>query len=340
MLNGKPIFPSLATNPRPPQILTSQIPPNFTRIDLADTLACARKCRDDTHGCQCVESVRYISNVDLDFEYYSKWLESNAELQTEKWEITFDAIGGTNGPPKDTGRLFESPEQSVLRIIIQGKDVGEEDSGGHNEAASPLTGNYQEPETVYEYEIANIEFSQRRAEVPRAEKLGFFDKLRRFFGTDIVRSDGHVVYLAEEWGGYGKKGSLRQSFGFMVHEWRWDIVFAVVGFVTLGLACLWFAWWLFFAVKRQRELARWDGMDQVWARMRRSGGDEEDAQLLSAGYRDEQAYRDASRDEGYRDELEDSPPSYSDEIQTNKPLPDKPLPDKPLPAVPLIDALD
>ncbi|KAF1967628.1 hypothetical protein BU23DRAFT_583790 [Bimuria novae-zelandiae CBS 107.79] len=334
LLNGKPIFPILPTNPHPPLILTSQIPPNFTRSDLADTLACARKCRDGADECNCVEA---ISDVELDFEYYSKWLESHSETHTEKWEIIFDAIGGTNGPPKDTGRVFGSDDQSVLRIIMQGKELQDENSGGHNQAASPLTGNYQEPETVYEYKIASIEFSQRYADVPRVEKLGFWDKLRRFFGTDIVRSDGHVVYLAEEWGGYGKKGSLRQGFGVVIHEWRWDIVFTILGFVVLGLACLWLAWWLFFAVKRQRELARWDGMDQVWARMRRDGGAEEDAQLLASGYSDEHAFRDGSRDEGYRDEPEESPPSYSDEIQTNKPLPSKPLPEKPLPAVPLID---
>lgn len=317
--------------------MTYQIQPNFTRVDLADTLACARKCNDKGYPCQCVESIQNISNVLLDFDYYSKWLESHAETQTEKWEITFDAIGGTYGSTADMENVFGSDDQPVLRIIMQGKELQEEHSGGHNQAASPLTGNYQEPETLYDYEIASIEFSQRYAEVPRVEKLRIWDKLRRFFGTDIVRSDGHVVYHAEEWGRYGKQGSLRQGFGIMVHDWPWDLVLIVLGFFALGLACLWFAWWLFFTIKRQRELARWDGMDQVWARMRRDGGEEEGAQLLATEYRDEQAYRDGSRDEGYRDEPEESPPSYSDEIQTNKPLPSKPLPEKPLPAVPLID---
>ncbi|KAK7190889.1 hypothetical protein DPSP01_007849 [Paraphaeosphaeria sporulosa] len=337
LLNGQPIFPSLSTNPHPPYISTPQIAPNFTRSDLADTLACARKCRDESHGCACIESV--ISTAELDFDYYSKWLDSHPETQTEKWEVTLDAIGGSNGPDKDAGRVFGSDDQSVLRIIMQGKEIQKDRPGSHKQAGSPLSGGYQEPETVYDYEIASIEFSQRYAEVPRVEKLGLWDKLRRFFGSDVVRGDGHVVYLAEEWGGYGKKGSLRQGFGIVVHEWRWDIVFTIVGVVALGLAAAWFSWWLFFAVKRQRELARWDGMDQVWARMRRDGGDEEDAQLLAAGYRDENAYRDReSADEGYRDEPGDSPPSYSDEIQTNKPLPSKPLPEKPLPAVPLIES--
>lgn len=279
-----------------------------------------------------------MSTPDLDFDYYSKWLQSHAETQTEKWEITLDAIGGSNRPDKDTQRVFGSDDQAVLRIIMQGREVQTDRPGTHKQAGSPLSGGYQEPETIYDYEIASVELSQRYAEVPQAEDLGLLDKLRRFFGSGIVRGDGHVIYLAEEWGSYGKKGSLRQAFGVVAHEWRWDIVFTVVGALALGLAAIWFAWWLFFAVKRQRELARWDGMDQVWARMRRDGGDEEDAQLLSPGYRDETAYRDReSGDEGSRDDQEDSPPSYSDEIQTNKPLPSKPLPEKPLPAVPLIE---
>ncbi|KAL5462312.1 hypothetical protein PMIN06_001678 [Paraphaeosphaeria minitans] len=336
LLNGQPIFPSLSTNPHPPYISTPQIPLNFTRSDLADALACARRCRDGSPGCDCIEPI--ISTADLDFDYYSKWLESHPETQTEKWEITLDAIGGSNGQDRNTGRVFGSDDQSVLRIIIQGKEIQNDRPGTHKQAGSPLSAGYQEPEAVYDYEIASIEFSQRYAEVPRVEKLGLLDKLRRFFASDIVRGDGHVVYLAEEWGGYGKKGSLRQGVGIVVHQWRWDIVLAVVGALALGFAAVWFAWWLFFAVKRQRELARWDGMDQVWARMRQDGGDDEDAQLLAAGHRDENAYRDReSGDEGYRDEPEDSPPSYSDEIQTNKPLPSKPLPEKPLPAVPLIE---
>ena len=304
-----------------------------------------------------------LSTPTLDFDHFAKWLSSHAETQTEKWELTFDAIGGSNvgsgregkgkGEEKDAHRAFDSPEQSVLRIIMQGREISEDDTrGGHNQGASPLAGNYQDPDPIYEYEIASIEFSQRYADVPRAEPLSLWGKLRRFFGADVVRADGHTVYLAAEWGAWGKKGSLRQGFGVVLHEWRWDIVFGVVGVVALALGGVWVSKWVFLAVKRQRELARWDGMDQVWARLRRDGG-EEGAQLLEGGYRDEVGgegsgggryrdggYRDGSRDEGYRDEPEHegSPPSYEEEVQKNKPLPDKPLPDKPLPAVPLIDA--
>ncbi|KAJ4294586.1 hypothetical protein N0V90_008277 [Kalmusia sp. IMI 367209] len=335
LLNNKAIFPSLSTNPHPPKISTPQIPPNFTRSDLVDTLACARKACQVGHDCQCTRPI--ISKVDLDFDYYTKWLESHPETQTEKWEVVFDAIGGTNGPPKDTGRVFGSDDQSVLLIIVQGKEIQEERLGDHNQAASPLFGTVGESESLYEYEIASVEFTERYSPVPHVEEPGFWDKVRRFFGNDVKRKNGHIVYLAEEWGGYGKKGSLREGFGIFVHELPWDIILAIAGFVALGLVCLWFAWWLFFAVKRQRELARWDGIDQVWARMRREGAEEEDEQLLAGGYRDEAYMDQQSRDEGYRDEPDERPPAYSDEIQTNKPLPSKPLPEKPLPAVPLID---
>jgi len=338
LLNGKPIFPSLSTNPHPPEIFTAQVPPSFSRADLENTLACARKpCQIGDANCQCVEST--ISNVELDFDYYSKWLESHPETQTEKWEVVFDAIGGTNGPPKESGRVFGSDEQSVLRIIIQGKELDGERYPGEQDlqSASTLFDNNRGVEVLYEYELASVEFMERRSPVPRVAELGFWGKIRRFFGNDLVRENGHIVYFAEEWGGYGKEGSFRQGIGIVIHEWPWATIFQIAGFVVLGILGLWFAWWLFFAVKSQRELARWDGMDQVWARMRRDGGDE-DAQLLAERYRDESFSDRPSGDEGYRDELGDRPPSYSDEIQTNKPLPNKPLPEKPLPAVPLIDA--
>lgn len=251
--------------------------------------------------------------------------------------MVLDAIGGTSGSPGDHGRMFDSEEQSALRIIVQGRKIHDEHSDGHGRTASPMFGTIGESDSVYEYEIASVEFTERHLPIPRVEQLDFWGKIRRYFGND-VSSQGHVVYLADEWGNYGKKGSFRDGFGIFVHEWPWDVVFMIVGIILFGLACLWFVYWLFYAVKRQRELARWDGMDQVWARMRREG-DEEDDQLLAGGYRDEADRERQSRDGGYRDEPDERPPAYSDEVQTNKPLPSKPLPDKPLPPVPLIDAL-
>lgn len=104
---------------------------------------------------------------------------------------------------------------------------------------------------------------------------------------------------------------------------------------------------MFWVVKEQRELARWDGMDVVWENIRRGGGggggegsgraagaymDEEDGLLRGAGvYRDEPEDGDVEGESGFL-------ARYTDEVRMDKPLPSKPLPEKPLPAVPLIDA--
>ncbi|KAK3216478.1 hypothetical protein GRF29_8g3403278 [Pseudopithomyces chartarum] len=150
-------------SPSPPHIHLPD-PPNFTRTDLASALACARKCRDSPPSCSCLPSA--LSTPVLNFDHNAKWLDSSASTQTEKWEITFDAIGATNDADPSSTRGFTSPEQPVLRIILQGKEVGEELPDGHNQGASPLTGPYTEPELIYDYEIASIEFSQRYADVP------------------------------------------------------------------------------------------------------------------------------------------------------------------------------
>ncbi|KAF2180133.1 hypothetical protein K469DRAFT_693584 [Zopfia rhizophila CBS 207.26] len=165
---------------------------------------------------------------------------------------------------------------------MQAKEIEGERYAGEKDmqAASSLCGNLEESEALYEYKIASVEMMERRHVFQGPESLGFWGRIRRFFGMDI------------------------RSWGF----------FAIWG------ACK-----LFLLVKEQPELARWDGMDDVWAMLRRDTVEEEEEdRLLDGGYRDES-------DEG-------RPPAYSDEVQTNKPLPSKPLPEKPLPAVPLIDA--
>lgn len=323
-MNEKPIFPSINTNPHPPQLFTHQVPPDFGRANLDTSIQCAEApCTLNGQRCNCISPS--FSGVILDFDYYSHWLESHPETQTEKWEITFDAIGGREGLQGPIHR-YNSTEQYVLRIIMQGKEIEGERYAGEKDlqAASSLFGNLEESEALYEYGIASVEVMERRHVFQGPEKLGFWGRIRRFFGMDIMRDDGHVVYLQEEWGWYGKKGSIRNGLGTMIHEWPWQLVFIVIVSVIGGLFALWGVFKLFFLVKQQRELARWDGMDDVWERLRRDTVDEEEDRLLDGGYRDEP-------DEG-------SPPAYTDEVQTNKPLPSKPLPEKPLPAVPLIDA--
>jgi hypothetical protein len=331
LLNQEPIFPFLATTPHPPRIPTPQIAPEFTRADLDKTIQCTREpCAKGDEQCWCMQrpvSTSYLSQVDLDYDYYSHWVGLHpGEMQTEKWEVTFDTIGGHGGPHNDRIWQSDNGKQQMLRIVVQGREIEGERYAGENDlqAGSSLFGMIEASEKVYEYEIMSVEFAERTYTYHAPKGLGFRGSLRRFFGKDIVQKNGHIIYLQNEWGQYGKKGSLRQYFGVFIHDWPWDTVAIVFGGATLGMLAIWFACKLFWVVKEQRELARWDGMDSVWEQMRRGRGGEEQDQLLDGGYRDEPD--------------EDSPPRYTDEVQTNKPLPSKPLPEKPLPAVPLIDA--
>ncbi|KAF2256514.1 hypothetical protein BU26DRAFT_499168 [Trematosphaeria pertusa] len=318
-LNDVPIYPSIRMSPRPPDLVAGQVPRNFTRADLDDTIACTREhCQTGSLPCRCLSP--QISSVALDFDYYSHWLESHPETQTQKWEITFDAIGG------EDLAFFRDERQYMLRIILDGKEIKAENFAGEKDrqAASSLFDVPKEEGKVYAYGIASVEFAERTHifTIP-GRPLGPWTKFRHFFGLDVVEEDGHVIFIHEEWGWYGKKGSLPNALGKIINDWPWALIFIIFGSIIGGILALIAAWKLFFLVKRQRELARWDGMDVVWERMRRQPSDEEEEGLLRAGYRDEPD--------------ETRPPPYTDEVDTNKPLPSKPLPEKPLPAPPLID---
>jgi hypothetical protein len=270
----------------------------------------------------------YMAQANLDFDYYPHWLESHPETKTEKWEITFDVIAGHDELHNADVWRANNTEQYMLRVVVQGTEVEGERYAGEKDlqAGSSLFGLIEASEKVYEYELASVDLVERTYIFPAPQSLGLKGTLRRFFGRDIVSKNGHIIYLRSEWGNYGKKGSLRQYLGVFIHDWPWDTVAIIFGGSVATMLAIWFACKLFWLVKEQRELARWDGMDTVWENIRRDGdaGVEEDG-LLEGAYRDEP-------------DDEDSPPRYTDEVQTNKPLPSKPLPEKPLPAVPLIDA--
>ena len=332
LFDEQPILPSLTTSPHPPRIVARQIDPEFTRADLDKMIQCTREpCANGEKTCSCMqqpESKAYMPQANIDYDYYAYWVESNSETQMEKWEITVDAIAGYTGNPSERTWVANNTRQNMMKIVVQGKEVEGERYAGEKDlqAGSSLFGLIEESQRVYEYEILSVDLADRTYIFPTTGSLGFRGTLRRFFGRDIVSKNGHVVYLRSEWGNYGKLGSLRQYLGVFVHDWPWDVVAIILGVAAATVLGLWFAWKLFWVVKEQRELARWDGMDTVWENIRRDGDgrlDEEDG-LLEGGYRDEPD--------------EDNPPRYTDEVQTNKPLPSKPLPEKPLPAVPLIDA--
>jgi hypothetical protein len=344
LLNQQPVLPFLTTSPHPPRIVASQVAPEFTRANLDETIKCTREraaaAADGPGWCMAQRTSKaYMAQSNLDYDYYAYWEESSPETRaTEQWEVTFDPIAGHYGVPDDRTWTANNTEQYMLQIVIQGTEVEGERYAGEKDlqAGSSLFGLVEESEKVYEYKIVSVDLVKRTYSFSAPQAPSFRKKLRRFFGRDIVSKNGHIVYIYSEWGNYGKLGSLRQYLGVFVHDWPWATVFTILGStIAIVLAAL-FACKLFWWVKEQRELARWDGMDTVWANLRRdgdAGGGEEDGLLVEGG--SGARYRDEPED---GDEAGDSPPRYTDEVQTNKPLPNKPLPEKPLPAVPLIDA--
>lgn len=323
LLNDQSVFPSLSTNPKPPTIHGAQLLPGLDRPSVEELASCSLRAGHPIRTCP------YISQTDwlrLDYDYYSHWLRSDPETQTEQWEITFDAIGGRRLDSERASFQFNNSQQVMLLLVVRGKEVKGERYAGEKDlqAASSLFGAIEESEKTYEYEIVSLNMTQRSYTFPPQQGPGLRSGFRRFFGLDIVSKNGHIIYLHGEWGNYGKKGSLRNHLGIVIHDWPWDLVFIILGSSAGVLLAIWGASKLFLLVKRQRELARWDGIDAVWENMRRGTPDEEEDRLLNGSYRDEP-------DEG-------SMALYTDDVDTNKPLPSKPLPEKPLPAVPLIDA--
>ncbi|KAF2642290.1 hypothetical protein P280DRAFT_396528 [Massarina eburnea CBS 473.64] len=328
-LNDAPIFPNFATVPTPTRIAAPQIAPGLSRADLDNVVDCAREvCADEF--CSCINSDYgwYLGKANVDFDYYSYQLEST-DTEAEKWEITFDVIGGWDNLASDAVWKANNTSQHMLRIVVEGQEIEEGYPGDKSTGGGSLFENPETEEPIYEYTITRVDLAKRTHTFPASpQRLGVAGSLRRFFGLDIIRSDGHIIYLQSEWDSYGKKGSLRNHIGTIVHDWPWTGIFVIFGSTIGGILVLSLACKLFFVVKEQHELARWDGIDTVWANLRRASEsrDEEDVRLLSR----EERYRDSVGEGSYRDE--------PDDVQTNKPLPGKPLPEKPLPAVPLIDA--
>jgi hypothetical protein len=268
-----------------------------------------------------------MGKAELDYDFYSHM----PDTQTDKWEITFDVIRGWDMMPRESIFVANHTGQKMLKIVVQGNEMDRKKMQG----GGSLFENPEYSETLYEYSILSVELAKRTHGFPASHKLGLWGGLSRFFGLDVVRADGHIVFLYEEWGRYGKKGSLRNHWGAFVHDWPWTAIFVILGSTVGVIVGTFLACKLFNVVKQQRELARWDGIDTVWANLRREpeGGNEAEDRLLHEPER----YRDSDGEGSYRDDF-DEENDGGEEVQTNKPLPSKPLPEKPLPAVPLIDA--
>jgi hypothetical protein len=259
--------------------------------------------------------------LSLDYDLAITTLQGDADKGTAQWEITFDAIGGHSGYLADPAWTFKHPDQPMLRIIVEGYALQQEATVPDVQAASTLFGPFgEEEETLYELKISEVELVHRGYKFLAPENPSIWSRLKHFFGFD-PETPNHLIYFREQWDRYGKKDTLKNSIGQILHWSSWPLVAAIVGSTAGGLLLLYGVYraWLWF--KEQGRLARWGGIDEVWRQIGDVADDEE--RLL---------------DDGYRDDPDDAlPPPYTDDFAVNKPLPSKPLPEKPLPAVPLIE---
>jgi hypothetical protein len=310
-----------------------QVTPNITRAKVDSSVASREsRCTESDIPSKfssywCIEPVLW--SVSLDYDLGTVQVGSFKGDKEKMWEVTFDAIGGHDGLMKDPVEPYNRTDQKMVKVVVTGMEL--EDQGpvrdpqtGSTLFGSPTGGT----RTRYKLEITEILLVERSYTFPESRSPTFWSKFKHFFGYDPAPPANHYIYHRDDWGGYGKKGTLKDIFGSFVHADWWPIVFIVLGSVIGGLSALYGLYRLFFWVREQRRLMQWGGIDELWQQMRRDGGDE-DAALLNDRYRDFDGYHDDP------DEL--PPPRYSAELPVNKPLPSKPLPDKPLPAVPLID---
>jgi hypothetical protein len=265
----------------------------------------------------------------MDYDYGVRQLENdNDDVTLEDgewvyWEVTFDAIGGKDGYLVDPIWTFNNSEQSMVQVRVRGKEISRSAPNPDAQAGDLFGGSIDEEEEIlYDLEITDVRLVPRSYKFPDPPKLGFWGRVKHFFGVDPSPPAGHIVYLQEEWGGWGRKGSLKNELGKIIYGWWWDLVFIIVGSVVGGLVVLYGIYRLFLVILEQRRLAQWGGMDEVWRQIRENGSEEEE--LLGDEYRDDP-------DEGGSSRYHDEP------TVVNKPLPAKPLPEKPLPDVPLID---
>ncbi|KAL6703029.1 hypothetical protein ACN47E_010305 [Coniothyrium glycines] len=334
LLNDRPLFP-LPTIPTPPSFYVKQFPDDFSNTNLSHGLTCADPYCDATSRNPCSEWCFKIDQSMFKADYFytvepTSYDGEDNENNEEYWGVALDVIGGNDGYQDDLRWKFDDADQKMLWMLVAGQEAKSEAFTGERDskAASDLFGPFGEKDKIYEYRIVDVRLTARTYTFPARKALSVWQSIGRFFGSDVWEAeDSRFVYISEEWGWYGKKGTLRNMFGEFIHWDFWWLFWVVISSTTAGLATVFGIYKLFFWIKQQRHLSNWDGMDDVWDRLRQEPTDEERDAFLDGGYRDDPDEGGSSR-----------PPSYSDEPQTNKPLPDKPLPDKPLPAVPLIDA--
>ncbi len=324
---------SLTDYTNSPPFHTTQFPDTFSNANLSSGLSCPSPfCHQIVDDCVNWCQNLPLSTVKLDYLYTKKSVDYQGHGQTagsKYWEVSLDVIGGQSIHKTDVHWKFDDKSQKSVWILLGGKEISSKRKAD-TKATDDLFSPAQEGDKVYEYHIIDVKLKERVYKFPAKTSLSGWGKIRRFFGTDIWEQDGtRFVFLDEDWGTYGKHGTLRNMFGEFVHSRVWPIIGIVLLVAIGGYFLLTGGYKLHGWLMQQRELANWNGMDAVWDRIRREpafdDGDEEDV-LLDEGYRDDPDEGESSRS-----------PRYTDEPQTMKPLPSKPLPEKPLPAVPLID---
>ncbi|KAF2625494.1 hypothetical protein BU25DRAFT_412535 [Macroventuria anomochaeta] len=340
LLNGKKIFPALNTIPNPPHISVSLLHPDFSYKNLTAATSCSDPtCSSPNIGTDCTEWCQTLplGRMLVDYSYSAHLQKEEPDANIRFWEIIFDPVGGRSMPVAglssvSTPWTFDDPDRKSLHIVVAGQPVKRGHAvKPHNSQDGGLFGSVGGDE-VYNLEITKVEQVMRRFNFA-SPKLSAWGKIRRFFGGDVWEEEGELVYLSEEWGIWGKKGTLRNLVGDVFHSNFVGLFFIIIGSIVGGFIALRIVQGLYLFAKQQSGLARWKGIDAVYSQLNQERGPDDEEE---GGFRGE--WRGDWRGD-YRDSYDEggSRASMGWNEERMKPLPTKPLPEKPLPQEPLID---
>ena len=334
-LNGEKIFPALPTIPIPPQIPVAVLHPDFSYKNLTSATTCSNPTCTGKISADCTEWCQTLplGRMFADYSYSAHIQREEADADIRIWDIIFDPVGGRSADSSGAAVpwKFDDPERKSLHIVVAGQAIRGHIVSPHNSHDGGLFGSVG-PGEEYELEITKVEQVMRRFEFAPAG-LGFFGSIRRFFGGDVWKEEGELVFLSSEWSAWGMKGTLRNWVGNVFHSNFVGLVFIIIGSVVGGFLTLRIVQGIWLWAKQQSGLARWKGIDAVYSLLNNDGpADEEQWEERDASFASD--YRG-----DYRDSYEEgsSRTSMGWHEERMKPLLTKPLPEKPLPQEPLID---
>ncbi|EUC35805.1 hypothetical protein COCCADRAFT_24238 [Bipolaris zeicola 26-R-13] len=336
LLNNRPLYP-LPTIPTPSRFDTALYATNLSNAELSRGLKSSSPyCTTPTHDFDsaewCLKTPLWPqTRLEFDYLYIAESTQSQSDDEqddAEYWNVSLDAIGRSRYPDDPLWK-YDDSKQNMLWMLVKGTPLKTRKShgGGGNKAADPFNGQSDSEDKRYEYQIVDMRLVARAYTFPENKPLSLWGRIGHFLGNDVWEVEGsRFLYRKEEWGRYGKSGTLRDMFGELVHWQFWDLFWIIFFSVVVGLLALFGLYKLFRWIRAQRELMKWDGMEDVWENMRRERIAEEEGALLHG----EARYTDDPEEGGGSSR----PPAYEEAM---KPLPSKPLPEKPLPEVPLIE---